>query len=40
MLTRDNDRNGPIDWGIKGFSFHDFEDDRRHLRGEFSLFFR
>ena len=39
-LNCDNDRNDPIDRWIKGFSFRDFEDDRQHSRGEFSLFFR
>ena len=30
-LTRDSDRNDPINCRIKGFSFRDFEDDHRHL---------
>ena len=39
-LTRDSARNDPIGRQIKGFSFCDFKDDRQHLRGKFSLFFR
>ena len=38
-LIQDSNRNDTIDLQIKGFSFHDFEDDRRHSRGKFSLFF-
>ena len=38
ILTRDSDLNDPIDRWIKGFSFRNFEDDRRHSRTDFSLF--
>ena len=38
-LTQANDLNDPIDRRIKGFSFHNFKDDRQHSRGEFSLLF-
>ena len=36
ILTWDSAR---IDCRIKGFSFFYFEDDRRHLRKDFSLFY-
>ena len=39
-LTRDSDRNDPINRRIQGFSSRDFEDDHRCSRGEFSLFDR
>ena len=36
-LTRDSDRNDPINHRIQGFSFRDFENDLRCSRGEFSI---
>ena len=36
-LTRDSDRNDPINRRIQGFSFRDFENNRRCSRGELSL---
>ena len=39
-INRDSSRNDPIDCQIKGFSFCDFEDDCRHSRRKFSLFFQ
>ena len=39
-LTRDSDRNDPIDRWIKCFSFRDFEGDHRRSRGKFSILFR
>ena len=39
-LTRDSNRNDPINHRIQGFSFSDLENDRRHSRVELSLFFR
>ena len=39
-LTRDRDQNDRINYWIQGFSFCDFEDNHRHLRGKFSLFYR
>ena len=38
--TRDSDQNDPINRWIQGFSYHDFEDDHRRSRNEFSLYFR
>ena len=35
FLTQDSARNDPIDFRIKGFSFHDFEDSRRHSITDF-----
>ena len=37
ILTQDSARIDPIDHQIKDFSFHEFEDDRRHSRIDFSL---
>ena len=39
-LTRSHTRINPINRQIKGFSFRKFKDKIRHLRGNFSLFFR
>ena len=39
-LTQDSDRNDLIDRRIKGFSFHDFDDDRLRSRGKFFQFSR
>ena len=39
-LTWSHARKDPIDYQIKGFSFHDFENKIWHSRGDFSLFFR
>ena len=39
ILTQDSAQNDRIDHRIKGFSLSDFEDDRPHLRSNFSLFF-
>ena len=36
-LTRDSDRNDPINYRMQGFSFHDFENDHPCSRDEFSL---
>ena len=38
FLTQDSARIDPISFRIKGFSFRKFEDDRWHLRINFSLF--
>ena len=38
-LTQNRAWNGPIDRYIKGFSFHIFENDIQHSRGEISRFF-
>ena len=37
-LTWNSAQNDPINFRIKGFSFHDFEDEFRHSRWDFSLF--
>ena len=39
-LTQICARIDPIDHRIKGFLFCDFEEENRHSRGNFSLFFR
>ena len=39
-LTRSRARIDPIDCRIKGFSFRNFEDEIRHSRGDFTLFFQ
>ena len=36
-LIQDSDRNDPINRRIEGFSFRDFENDRRCSRDEFFL---
>ena len=36
-LTRDSDRNDPINCRIQGFSFRDFENELRCSSGEFFL---
>ena len=38
IITRDSAQNDLIDRWIKGFSFHDFEDDHQHSRSNFFLF--
>ena len=38
IQTQDRARNDPIDHLIKGFSFCDFENDRRHSKNNFTLF--
>ena len=39
-LTRDSERNDPINRQIQGFSFRDFKDNCWCSRGKFSLFDR
>ena len=38
ILIWDSAQIDPTDGWIKSFSFHEFEDDRRHSRRNFSLF--
>ena len=38
IVTRDNTGIDPIDRRIRGFSFREFEDDRRHSRSDVPLF--
>ena len=37
-ITLNRAQNGSIDHWIKGSSFHNFEDEFQHSRGDFSLF--